>query len=121
MTDGTPTDDPRNEFTLIRERVEKGSLHVFPLGIGEGADMTRLRDMFPVGKIPQSFSERYKMIKPNDYDAIFKEIKAHVKQRQSVMVSEGNSIQSAPAIEDVNVNNNQMGESFDYSELIALM
>lgn len=121
MTDGTPTDDPRNEFALVRERVEKGELYVFPLGIGEGADMVRLRDMFPIGKIPNSFSERYKMIRPKDYDAIFQEIKAHVKQRQSVMVSEGNSVQSAPAIEDVNVKNNQMGETFDYNDLISLM
>lgn len=121
MTDGTPTDDPRNEFALIRERVAKGELHIFPLGIGEGADMVRLRDMFPVGKIPAGFSDRYKMIKPKDYDEIFQEIKGHVKQRQSVMVSEGDSVQSAPAIDDVRVNNNQMGESFDYDDLIALM
>lgn len=43
------------------------------------------------------------------------------KQRQSVMVSEGNSIQSAPAIEDIGVINNQMGKSFDYADLIELM
>ncbi len=121
MTDGTPTDDPRNEFSMVRERVEKGELHVFPLGIGEGADMVRLRDMFPVGKIPVGFSERYKMIKPADYDAIFQEIKSHVRQRQSVMVSEGNSVQSAPAVEADNVANNQMGEAIDYTDLISLI
>lgn len=47
LTDGTPTDDPREEFDEIRERVDSHALHVFPLGIGEGADMARLRDMFP--------------------------------------------------------------------------
>lgn len=54
--------------------------------------MARLRDMFPMGQVPQEFSERYKMVMPEDYATIFKEIKDHVKKRQSVMVSEGNSI-----------------------------
>ena len=49
--------------------------------------MVRLRDMFPVEKVPQSFSERYKMIRPEDYEIIFREIKDHVKRKQSVMVS----------------------------------
>ncbi len=118
MTDGTPTDDPRPEFANIRERVINGDLHIFPLGIGEGADMSRLRDMFPIGKSPVGFSEKYKMIKPEDYETIFREIKEHVKQKQKVMVSEGNSLQSAPAINDVNVNNNQMGETIDLFKLI---
>ena len=100
MTDGTPTDDPRVEFARVRERVEKGDLFVFPLGIGEGADMSRLRDLFPMGNIPFNFSERYKMIRPEDYEDIFKEIKNHVKQKQRVMVSEGNSVQSQPALEN---------------------
>ena len=120
MTDGTPTDDPREEFAKVRERVQKGELFVFPLGIREGADMVRLRDMFPVEKVPQSFSERYKMIRPEDYEIIFREIKDHVKRKQSVMVSEGNSIQSAPVVEDINVNNNQMGESIMYKYLSGL-
>lgn len=120
MTDGTPTDDPREEFAKVRERVQKGELFVFPLGIGEGADMARLRDMFPVEKVPQSFSERYKMIRPEDYEIIFREIKDHVKRKQSVMVSEGNSIQSAPVVKDINVNNNQMGESIMYKYLSGL-
>lgn len=120
MTDGTPTDDPRVEFSKVRERVQNGKLFLFPLGIGQGADMARLRDMFPVEKVPQSFSERYKMIKPEDYSVIFKEIKDHVKRKQSVMVSEGNSIQSAPVVEDINVNNNQMGQSILYEYLSGL-
>lgn len=120
MTDGTPTDDPRTEFAKVRERVQNGELFLFPLGIGAGADMARLRDMFPVGKVPQSFSERYKMIRPEDYGIIFREIKDHVKRKQSVMVSEGNSIQSAPAVEDININNNQMGESIMYRYLSGL-
>lgn len=121
MTDGTPTDNPRNEFSEIRDRIQKGELHVFPLGIGEGADMARLRDMFPLGQVPQSFSTRYKMVQPRDYVEIFQEIKSHVEQRQSVMVSEGDSIQSAPAIEDEHVNNNQMGQTPDYEDLLSLV
>ncbi|MBO7196662.1 MAG: VWA domain-containing protein [Clostridia bacterium] len=121
MTDGTPTDDPRNEFSLIRERVQKGDLHVFPLGIGDGADMIRLRDMFPVGSAPDRYTERYKMTMPQNYTDIFQEIKNHIKQRQSVMVSEGNSRQSQPAIEGQNITNNQMGEAFDYEDLLSLM
>ena len=54
MTDGTPTDDPHNEFAIVRERVAKGELRVFPLGIGDGADMVRLRDMFSKGNSIQS-------------------------------------------------------------------
>lgn len=118
MTDGTPTDDPRTEFANVRERVQNGDLYLFPIGIGEGADMARLRDMFPVGQAPQSFCERYKMIKPEDYISIFNEIKEHVKRRQTVMVSEGNSIQSEPAIVSKNINNNQMGETIDLFKLV---
>lgn len=121
MTDGTPTDDPRNDFAAVRDRVDKGELHVFPLGIGDGADMAKLRDMFPYGKIPYNFSDRYKMIMPRDYENIFREIKDHIKQRQSVMVSEGNSRQSAPAIEGSDIHNNQMGETFDFNDLLSLI
>lgn len=111
MTDGTPTDDPRLEFAEVRERVQKDKLYVFPLGIGDGADMARLRDMFPLEKVPQGFSERYRMIRPEDYGNIFREIREHVRKKQSVMVSEGDSVQSAPVVENSMVINNQMGES----------
>lgn len=111
MTDGTPTDDPRKEFELVRDRVEKGDLFLFPLGIGEGADMDMLRKMFPVGHVPPMFDSRYKMIRPKDYMEIFQEIKSHVKRKMTVMVSEGSSMQSAPAMESQDVANNQMGES----------
>ena len=121
MTDGTPTDDPRKEFELVRERVGNGELHVFPLGIGASADMHRLREMFPLNKIPSKFTVRYRMIKPLDYDEMFHEIKDHVKQRQSVMVTEEHSEQSIPAIDNENVINNQLGLSFDYNALISLM
>ena len=67
MTDGTPTDDPSREFDIIRQRVESEQLFVFPLGIGESADMARLRNMYPFGKIPQNFSRRYCMVDPDDY------------------------------------------------------
>ena len=120
MTDGTPTDDPRNEFREVRERVRDGKLHIFPLGIGEGADMARLRDMFPVGSVPAGFSTRYKMVEPRDYEVIFREIKSNVVQRQSVMVSEGNSVQSAPAMEAETVSNNQMGEAASIADLPGL-
>lgn len=120
MTDGTPTDDPRNEFNEVRNRVQKGELHIFPLGIGDGADMVHLRDMFPIGQVPSSFSSKYKMVKPKDYVEIFQEIKSHVVERQSVMVSEGNSTQSAPAIKDENVVNNQMGKATSYDDLLSL-
>ena len=60
------------------------------------------------------------MVHPRDYVEIFQEIKRHVSQRQSVMVSEGDSVQSAPAIVDDNVFNNQMGESLIASDLLAL-
>ena len=111
MTDGLPTDNPREEFAIIRERVEKDQLHVFPLGIGAGADMAMLRNMFPAGRIPAQFTTRYRMIEPENYKAIFQEIKAHVKRKFAVMVSEGDSVQSAPAIESHDVANNQMGQS----------
>ncbi len=120
MTDGTPTDNPSAEFARVRERVQQGELHVFPLGIGNSADMSRLRNLFPDRQIPLNFSNRYKMVHPRDYVEIFQEIKRHVSQRQSVMVSEGDSVQSAPAIVDDNVFNNQMGESLIASDLLAL-
>jgi uncharacterized protein YegL len=119
MTDGTPTDDPRKEFTEVRRRVQDGELHIFPLGIGDEADMVRLRDMFPVGQVPDGFSTKYKMVRTQDYAEIFRQIKAHMVQRQSVMVSEGDSIQSAPAIIDEAVINNQMGETTEFEELIS--
>lgn len=120
MTDGTPTDDPRSEFAEVRRRVQDGELHIFPLGIGDGADMVRLRDMFPVGQVPDGFSTRYKMVRPRDYAEIFQEIKRHVVQRQSVMVSEGDSVQSAPAMVDDAVNNNQTGETAAFEDLVTL-
>jgi hypothetical protein len=92
MTDGTPTDDPRPEFAIIRERVSNGELHVFPLGIGDKADMVRLRDMFPVGRVPMGYETRYKMVRPADYESIFREIKSHVKEKHRIMVSEGDSV-----------------------------
>lgn len=113
MTDGTPTDDPRKEFDLIRQRVENEQLFVFPLGIGENADMARLRNMYPLGKIPQNFSNKYCMVDPEDYRNIFNEIKSHVREKQRVMVSEGNSKQSAPVLDDVQIDNTQSGEDFD--------
>lgn len=119
MTDGTPTDDPRNEFSEVRSRVSNGELHIFPLGIGDSADMFRLRDMFPVNQVPAGFSTKYKMVRPGDYVEIFREIKSHVKRKQSVMVSEGNSVQSAPAIDDVHVSNNQMGETAGFDDLLS--
>ena len=118
MSDGSPTDDPRQEFSQVRDRVEKGDLHVFPLGIGDGADMFYMRNLFPTGHCPEGFTNRYKMVKPRDYEEIFREIKTYVVQRQCVMVSEGNSIQSLPALVDKNVNNNQSGETIDFEELI---
>ncbi len=120
LTDGMPTDDPSNEFAIIRERVAEEKLHIFPLGIGAGADMNQLRNMFPIGKVPPEFSQKYRMIYPKDYDAIFEEIKSHIVKKQRVMVSEGNSVQSVPAIEDVNVINNQMGEAFGFDDLMSL-
>ena len=119
MTDGTPTDDPRTEFAEVRRRVQDGELHIFPLGIGNGADMVRLRDLFPIGHVPDGFSTKYKMVQPRDYEEIFRQIKAHVVQRQSVMVSEGDSVQSAPAIVDDAVINNQMGEAVDFDEFLT--
>lgn len=118
MSDGSPTDDPRQEFAQIRDRVEKGELHVFPLGIGDGADMFYMRNLFPTGHCPDGFTSRYKMVKPKDYEEIFREIKTYVVQRQCVMVSEGDSVQSAPAIEDEHVINNQLGETWDFEDLI---
>lgn len=113
MTDGTPTDDPSREFDVIRQRVESEQLFVFPLGIGESADMARLRNMYPFGKIPQNFSRRYCMVDPDDYRNIFNEIKGHVREKQRVMVSEGNSKQSAPVLDDAQIDNTQSGEDFD--------
>ena len=120
MSDGSPTDDPRQEFAQVRERVAQGELHVFPLGIGEGADMFYMRNLFPAGHCPASFTSRYKMVHPRDYEEIFREIKTYVVQRQCVMVSEGNSVQSAPALVDEHVNNNQSGETTDFESLISI-
>lgn len=120
LTDGTPTDDPRKEFDEVRRRVHNHELFVFPLGIGEAADMARLRDLFPIGEVPLDFSKRYKMIQPNDYTTIFEEIRNHVQRKQKVMVSEGDSLQSSPAVDNIKVNNNQMGESCIYQFLASL-
>lgn len=120
LTDGTPTDDPRKEFDEVRRRVHNHELFVFPLGIGEAADMARLRDLFPIGEVPLGFSKRYKMIQPNDYTTIFEEIRNHVQRKQKVMVSEGDSLQSSPAVDNIKVNNNQMGESCIYQFLASL-
>ena len=117
MTDGTPTDDPSREFTMVRRRVEAGSLHVFPLGIGDGADMSRLQDLFPLGKAPSNFKTRYKMVKPRDYVEIFREIKNHIHRKHCMMVTEENSIQSAPATTALSVFNNQIGETLPLEEL----
>ncbi len=112
MTDGTPTDNPKPEFEEIRRRVNEEDLYVFPLGIGEGADMAMLGNLFPLGKIPYAFTQEYKMIQPQDYERIFQRIKEHVRMKNRVMVSEGNSIQSQPALVQENVANNQLGEDF---------
>jgi hypothetical protein len=98
--------------------VEEGSLHVFPLGIGEGADMTRLQDLFPMGKAPSNFRTRYKMVQPRDYEVIFKEIKNHIHRKHRLMVTEENSIQSAPATTAISVLNNQTGETLALADLI---
>jgi uncharacterized protein YegL len=110
MTDGTPTDDPRPEFEEIRRRTAQEDLYIFPLGIGSSADMTRLRDLYPLGRIPAGFTTEYLMVQPQDYERIFRRIKQHVQMKNRVMVSEGNSVQSRPALADAEVLNNQMGE-----------
>ena len=74
--------------------------------------MARLRNMYPFGKIPQNFSRRYCMVDPDDYRNIFNEIKGHVREKQRVMVSEGNSKQSAPVLDDAQIDNTQSGEDF---------
>lgn len=120
LTDGTPTDNPSDEFSEVRKRVKNGELYLFPLGIGDGADMEMLKKMFPIGAVPRDFNEKYKMVNPKDYSTIFEEIKEHVRQKQRVMVSEGESIQSTPVIADENVPNNQFGRSV-YDDLAALV
>ena len=117
LTDGTPTDDPTKEFAKVRRRVEEGSLHVFPLGIGDTADMTKLMDLFPPGKAPNNFRTRYKMVQPRDYVEIFQEIKNHIHRKQRMMVTEENSIQSAPATTAISVLNNQTGETMNLIDL----
>ena len=57
MTDGTPTDDPSREFDVIRQRVESEQLFVFPLGIGESADMARLRNMYHSARFRRTLVE----------------------------------------------------------------
>ena len=120
MSDGSPTDDPRQEFAQVRDRVEQGELHVFPLGIGDSADMFYMRNLFPTGYCPDGFTSRYKMVQPRDYEDIFREIKTYVVQRQCIPVFEENHYQSAPAIEDENVINNQLGETWDFEDLVDI-
>ena len=97
MTDGTPTDDPSKEFDVIRQRVESEQLFVFPLEIGESADMARLRNMYPFGKIPQDFSRRYCMVDPDDYRNIFNEIfqlSDSLKKRHSISGETGYALRN---------------------------
>lgn len=118
MTDGSPTDDPTREFDELRKRVENNALHIFPLGIGEDANMNKLAQMYPFGSIPSGFMTDYKMVMPNDFRRIFDRIKSYVKEKGKVIISEESSVQSAPALELDEVDNTQMGETFDFSAFL---
>lgn len=118
MTDGSPTDNPEKEFDELRKRVGENMLHIFPLGIGEDANMNKLAQMYPFGSIPSGFMSDYKMVMPDDFKRIFDRIKSYVKEKGKVIISEEWSVQSAPALEREDVDNTQMGETFDFSTFL---
>ncbi len=47
MTDGAPTDDISSAASRIRELVSAKKLTVFPIGIGEGANLNTLATLSP--------------------------------------------------------------------------
>ena len=84
MTDGEAFscgDNPTRQFAWVRDRVSKGELHVFPIGISQDADMRVLRQLTPT-------QEAYQIITAEQFIAVFDEIRKRAKKKSIGFVSE---------------------------------
>ena len=109
MTDGEPTYDDYwpDKFAEIRSMVSANRLHVFPVGIGKGAKMRLLSELFPSGKVPRDFETKYCMLKEEDFVSVFDDIRRLVYEQNDNFVDE---VRSMPVYTDENTLNMQTGE-----------
>ena len=110
MTDGEAFscgDNPIQQFGWVRERVSKGDLHVFPIGISREADMRVLRQLTPT-------QEAYQIITADQFTTVFDEIRRRAKKKSYGFVSEDGMDMTPMASE----NNDTINCS--YGQLIGL-
>lgn len=84
MTDGEAYscgDDPNKQFNWVRERVDKGELHVFPIGISRDADMRVLRQLSPK-------QEAYQINTAEQFEEVFEEIRRRAKKKTAGFLAE---------------------------------
>ena len=93
MTDGAPVRDDtwRDKFFEVSRMVENDHLHVFPVGISKEAKMENLVCLFPTGKVPFNFAERYCMLKEEDFDRVFEEVRQIIYKQHENFIDERRS------------------------------
>ena len=95
MTDGEAFscgDDPTRQFNWVRDRVSKGELHIFPIGISRDADMQVLRKMTPTQEV-------YQINTSEQFVDVFDEIRKRAKRKSDRFVSE-DGMNMTPMVSD---------------------
>lgn len=109
MTDGEAFscgDDPTRQFNWIRERVCKGELHVFPIGISKEADMQVLRKLTPT-------QEAYQINTGGQFVEVFDEIRKRAKKKAYGFVSEDGMDMTPMVSNDDKIINSAYGQLLD--------
>ena len=106
MTDGeafTCGDNPTRQFKWVCERVQKGDLHVFPIGISRDADMQVLRQIIP------SSQKAYQIITAEQFSMVFDEIRKHAKRKVFVLPPDDGVDMTPAASSDEDIINSSYG------------
>lgn len=108
MTDGEPVGDDywKRKFEDIRRLVSSDRLQVFPVGIGDKANMKLISGLLPDEKRAFDFEQRYCMRKEDDFVRVFDEIKAIVYNELGLLPDE---MHSRIAYEDDDTKDTQSG------------
>lgn len=117
MTDGEAFscgDDPSRQFDWVRNRVSKGELHVFPIGISRDADMHVLRKLTPT-------QEAYQINTGDQFVEVFDEIRKRAKKKTYGFVSEDGMDMTPMASNDDQTISSAYGQLLDLDIVDSLM
>lgn len=117
MTDGDAFscgDDPRQQFSRVCERVSKGTLHVFPIGISREADMSVLRRLSPT-------QEAYQINTGDQFAEVFEEIRKRAKKKAISFAAEDGMDMTPMASENSETINSAYGQVLDLEIIDSLL